>query len=204
LQHRIKNTLATVRAIAARSARTTPDPAAFVKAFEDRLIALAATHELLTQGKWEGADVRDLVERELSPYDISRLCLRGDAQLIPPRAAVPLGLALHELATNAAKYGALSTDRGRVELEWWTEDRDDGPRLRIRWREFDGPEVSGPLRRGFGTELLDGMMRRGAEPVLDFARTGLSCSFDLPIGPASGRPASPQQQHSGAPPHTHA
>jgi PAS domain S-box-containing protein len=204
LQHRIKNTLSTVRAIAARSARTTSDPAAFVKAFEDRLIALAATHELLTQGKWEGADVRDLVERELRPYDISRLRLRGDSQLIPPRAALPLGLALHELATNAAKYGALSTDRGRVELEWWAEDRSDGPRLRVQWREFDGPEVGRPSRRGFGTELLDGMMRRGAEPVLDFARTGLSCSFDLPIGPALGRPASSQPQDRGAAPQTHA
>lgn len=204
LQHRIKNTLSTVRAIAARSARTTSDPAAFVKAFENRLIALAATHELLTDGKWEGADVRALVEHELRPYDISRLRLRGDSQLIPPRAALPLGLALHELATNAAKYGALSTEQGRVELEWWVEDRPDGPRLCFRWREFDGPEVRGPSRRGFGTELLDGMMRRGAEPVLDFARTGLSCSFDLPIGPAAGPLRSPQPQDHGASPHTHA
>ena len=182
LQHRIKNTLATVRAIAARSARTTPDPQVFIRAFEDRLIALAASHELLTQGGWEGADVRDLIERELRPYDVSRVRLAGDRHQVPPQAAVPLSLAIHELATNAAKYGALSVDGGRVDVEWWTEEKMGHHRLRIHWRESGGPPVEGPSRLGFGTELLDGMMRRGADPVLDFARTGLRCTFELPLG----------------------
>lgn len=182
LQHRIKNTLATVRAIAARSARTTPDPQLFIRAFEDRLIALATSHELLTQGGWEGADVRDLIERELCPYDATRLRLAGDRRQIPPQAAVPLSLAIHELATNAAKYGALSAASGRVDIEWWTEEKMGRRRLRVHWRESGGPTVAGPSRRGFGTELLDGMMRRGAEPVLDFARDGLRCTFELPLG----------------------
>lgn len=198
LQHRIKNTLATVRAIAARSARTSPDPQVFIKAFEDRLIALATSHELLTQGGWEGADVRDLIERELRPYDVTRLRLAGDRRQVPPQAAVPLSLAIHELATNAAKYGALSADSGRVDVEWWTEEKMGQHRLRVHWRESGGPPVEGPSRRGFGTELLDGMMRRGADPVLDFARTGLRCTFELPLG----RPA-PIHSQGGATPNVH-
>lgn len=199
LQHRIKNTLATVRAIAARSARTTPDPQLFMRAFEDRLIALAASHELLTQGGWKGADVRDLIERELRPYDVSRLRLTGDRRQVPPQAAVPLSLAIHELATNAAKYGALSVEGGSVDVAWWSEMKMGQPRLRIHWRESGGPPVAGPSRRGFGTELLDGMMRRGADPVLDFARTGLRCTFELPLG----RSASTHSQ-GGAAPNFHA
>jgi len=199
LQHRIKNTLATVRAIAARSARATPDPQSFIRAFEDRLMALAASHELLTQGGWAGADVRDLIERELYPYDVGRLRLVGDRRQVPPQAAVPLSLAIHELATNAAKYGALSADSGRVDVEWWTEEKKGHHRLRVHWRESGGPPVAGPSRRGFGTELLDGMMRRGADPVLDFARTGLRCTFELPLGP-------PTRTHNqgGAAPNVHA
>jgi two-component sensor histidine kinase len=200
LQHRIKNTLATVRAIAARSARTTPDPQMFVRAFEDRLVALAASHELLIQGGWQGADVRDLIERELRPYDVSRLSLNGESQQIPPHAAVPLSLAIHELATNAAKYGALSAETGGVHLDWWAENKAGGPRLQVRWREHGGPAVLGPSRRGFGTELLDGMMRRGAESVLDFARTGLRCSFELPLG---APPALPTLTQGGVSPGSH-
>lgn len=195
LQHRIKNTLATVRAIAARSARTAPDPQVFIRAFEDRLIALAASHELLTLGGWKGADVHDLIACELRPYDVSRLRLTGDRLQVPPQAAVPLTLAIHELATNAAKYGALSVESGSVDVEWWSEEKAGRHRLRVFWRERGGPSVEGPSRRGFGTELLDGMMRRGAEPVLDFARTGLRCSFELPLGP----PASTQQKGGAAP-----
>ncbi|MCX7585312.1 sensor histidine kinase [Phenylobacterium sp. 58.2.17] len=198
LQHRIKNTLATVRAIAARSARTTPDPQLFIRAFEDRLIALAASHELLTQGGWKGADVLDLIERELRPYDVSRLRLAGDRRQVPPQAAVPLSLAIHELATNAAKYGALSADSGRVDVEWWTEEKLGQPRLRVQWRESGGPPVVGPSRRGFGTELLDGMMRRGADPVLDFARTGLRCTFELPLGHLA-----PTHSQGGSTPNAH-
>lgn len=181
LRHRVKNTLATVRAIAARTARTAETPDSFVKALETRLIALSTAHELLTQGRWESVPLRDLVEGELRPFDLSRIRIEGQNTYLPARAAMPMGLAVHELATNAAKHGALSVSDGTVDIVWWVVESGRTRSLRFTWVERGGPTVTTPERRGFGTELLDGLMRRGAEPVLDYARGGLRCTLEIQL-----------------------
>jgi PAS domain S-box-containing protein len=181
LRHRVKNTLATVRAIAARSARTAETPEAFVKVFETRLIALATAHELLTQGRWESVPLRALVDGELRPFDLSRIRIEGQDTCLPAPVAMPMGLALHELATNAAKHGALSVSEGSVDIVWWVIETDRSRSLRFTWVERGGPAVTTPERRGFGTEILDGLMRRGAEPVLDYARDGLRCTLEIAL-----------------------
>ncbi|WP_068876253.1 MULTISPECIES: HWE histidine kinase domain-containing protein [unclassified Phenylobacterium] len=181
LRHRVKNTLATVRAIATRTARTAETPESFIKALETRLIALSTAHELLTQGRWERVPLRDLVEGELRPFDLSRISIEGPDACLPARVAMPMGLAVHELATNAAKHGALSVSAGSVDIAWWVIESGPSRSLRFTWIERGGPPVTIPERRGFGTEILDGLMRRGAEPVLDYAREGLRCTLDIPL-----------------------
>jgi PAS domain S-box-containing protein len=181
LRHRVKNTLATVRAIATRTARTAETPDSFVKALETRLIALSTAHELLTQGRWESVPLRGLVEGELRPFDLSRIRVEGQDTCLPARVAMPMGLAVHELATNAAKHGALSVSDGSVDVVWCVIESGRTRSLRFTWVERDGPAVTTPERRGFGTELLDGLMRRGAEPVLDYARDGLRCTLEIAL-----------------------
>ena len=183
LRHRVRNTLATVRAIAARTARTADTPKAFIEALETRLIALATAHELLTQSRWESVPLRDLVEGELRPFDLSRIRIEGPATCLPAPVAMPMGLALHELATNAAKHGALSVSDGGVDIVWWVIGTGPARSLRFTWIERGGPTVTAPQHRGFGTEILDGLMRRGAEPVLDYARDGLRCTLEIALDP---------------------
>ncbi|MDZ4371245.1 MAG: PAS domain-containing protein [Phenylobacterium sp.] len=179
LNHRVKNTLATVQAIARQTARATPDPMAFREAFEARLLALSSTHNLLTAAGWVSAGLADVLRSELSPYGEGRFQLSGEAVALSPGEAVALGLVFHELATNAAKYGALSAPDGRIEVAWAVE----GAQLLLSWREFGGPPVTAPSRRGFGSRLiersLDGQM--GGRAALEFAETGLICRIRLPL-----------------------
>lgn len=185
LNHRVKNTLATVQSLASQTARNMPTPAEFRAAFEGRLIALSKAHDQLTLHHWESADLRDLVSAGFAPYgaEPNRLVLRGEDVVLRPRAVLTLAMAFHELITNAAKYGALSTPTGRIEVRWQPV-RDDGGvmRLCIEWEEQGGPPVVRPERRGFGSRLIEGGVAAelGGRVRLDFAPEGLRCIFDIP------------------------
>jgi two-component sensor histidine kinase len=183
LNHRVKNTLATVQAIAAQTLRTNAEPAAFRDAFESRLIALSATHDLLTATNWRSAALRDVLLLELKPFGPERYGLEGPQTSLSPAEALTLGLLFHELATNAAKYGALSTQEGCVDVGWRLVTTAEGAQLELDWIERGGPPVSPPTHRGFGSRLIErsltGQMRGKAE--LEFAPDGLRCRIVLPL-----------------------
>ncbi len=160
LDHRTKNTLATVVAIASQTAMRAATIADFTEAFQARLLALANTHNLLSQEHWQSASLRRILATELSPYDHNgdepRFTLDGEDVSIEPAAeALAFGMAVHELTTNAAKYGALSTPAGRVDVSWSIDRSGAEPMLRLRWVESGGPPVTPPTRRGFGLNLLE-------------------------------------------------
>ena len=179
LNHRVKNSLATVQAIAQQTLRTAETPAAFQRAFESRLMALSQTHDLLTATNWRGAALRDVLLSELGPFGPNHYELSGPAVDLTPPEALALGLVLHELATNAAKYGALSAD-GCVSVTWQAADG----RLSLTWRERGGPAVSPPTHRGFGSRLIERSLQGqlAGEAELDFAPDGLVCRIALPLG----------------------
>lgn len=186
LNHRVKNTLAIVLSIATQTLRHADSAEAFRAGFEARIMALAEAHNLLTDSNWQGASFRDIVERVLGPYrgdDKPRYTVEADrAAHVGPRAAVAMVMALHELATNAAKYGALSNPGGSVAVAWTTIPDTDPPRLRVEWRETGGPPVKRPSRTGFGSRLIKGLSEDAFGRVdLDFAPTGLVCTFELPL-----------------------
>lgn len=188
LNHRVKNTLATVQSIAAQSLREASDVESVRVNFENRLIALSQAHNLLTRDGWRGANLAELVLTELRPYRGAadeRIEMQGPAVWLAPNTAVALGMALHELTTNAVKYGALSNPNGRIVLEWeLAEQNPEADRLTLRWREMDGPPVAPPTRRGFGTRLIVGGLAHqlNGSVDLDFAPEGVRCviSFDVP------------------------
>jgi PAS domain S-box-containing protein len=200
LNHRVKNTLATVQSLASQSARGAATPAAFRESFEGRLIALSKAHDQLTRHHWESADLRELVTGSLAPYaGAERVTLRGEDVVLRPRAVLTLAMAFHELATNAAKYGALSVPGGRVEIGWRPvplEGGDGRGLLQIEWTEQGGPAVSEPGRRGFGSKLIEGgvVNELGGSARLVFAPQGLRCEVLIPLESAmpelSSRPGS--------------
>jgi PAS domain S-box-containing protein len=182
LVHRVKNSFAVIQSIARQTQRSTPEPNAFAVAFNGRLAAMAASHDLLTEGHWEGASLRDLVANQLTPFAAGgerRVHVEGPDVTLDPSLAVPLGLALHELATNATKYGSLSKPGGIVDLSWTVSRAGGGDNLSLVWRERGGPKVAPPARRGFGTSLIerglpDARIERSFDPE------GLICRVDLP------------------------
>ncbi|MFZ0269141.1 sensor histidine kinase [Caulobacter sp.] len=178
LNHRVKNTLATVQAISQQTLRSATDPAAFAKAFEARLLALSQTHNALTDSHWAGAGLRHILELELQPYGPERVSLEGPDVHLPARMALSLGMVFHELATNAAKYGALSRD-GRLSVSW----RREAEGLAFTWRETGGPLVITPTRRGFGSRLVERSIiseLRGTLQV-DYRAEGLVCQVWTPL-----------------------
>ncbi len=187
LNHRVKNTLATVQSIAAQTLRSASSPAAFRDAFEGRLLALSKTHDLLTRNSWRDADLHELAKQELAPYrrnNDERVLIEGPAVDLPPRYAINLGLVLHELVTNAAKYGALSMPSGHVKLTWTIVRHPDQPaQLRLHWSESGGPPVEKPKHQGFGSRLI----RRSIEGelagyiVINFAPAGMSYDVSVPL-----------------------
>jgi two-component system CheB/CheR fusion protein len=186
LNHRVKNTLATVQAIALQTLAGARDLQDFRTAFLSRLMGLAKTHNLLAREHWRGASLRELVAAELAPYthDAHHSAeIEGDPLVIEPKTALALSLALHELATNAGKYGALSAPGGGVRVSWQVDTRDDGRWLRLVWQEHGGPPVAPPAQRGFGTRLVgDGVPHElGGQVDLDFAATGVRCTIAFPL-----------------------
>jgi PAS domain S-box-containing protein len=177
LNHRVKNSLATVQSIASQTLRSATDLPSARAALEARIGSLARAHDLLTDRSWSGADLAAVVARALEPFAATRLKMLGPPVDVSPKHALALSMALHELATNAAKYGALSNATGCIEVRW--EVRPGA--LRLAWTESGGPVVSPPQRRGFGTRLLqDGLMREFASRTrLDYAPTGVRCEIEV-------------------------
>ena len=179
LNHRVKNTLAAIQAIAHNTLRQGVEPQ-IRQAFIDRLMALSKAHDLLTEHNWRGAELHDLIERVRSGYaSDDRLRLSGPRLWLRPNAALAVSLTMNELATNAAKYGALSNGDGRVDIRWdWAGESTP---LVINWVEQDGPAVREPERKGFGWRLIhSAFAEAGGQAELDFAATGLRCRIEVP------------------------
>ena len=200
LNHRVKNTLATVQSLATQTARGTDSPEAFRKAFEGRLIALSQAHDQLTRRHWKSADLRDIVEGATAPHlarpqeSQDQIAIEGEPITVTPRVALTLALGLHELTTNATKYGALSVPAGRIEVRWRIERRPSQPPLLwIEWRERGGPPVTAPERQGFGTRFIEGSVASELQgkAQLDYDPAGLVCTMEIPldVGDAGRRPA---------------
>jgi two-component sensor histidine kinase len=182
LNHRVKNTLATVQAMATQTLKNVERGPR--DAFLARLFALSSQHDLLTLDNWEGASLEGVVRRALRPWrqeGCVRFRVEGPAVHLDPKRALALGMVFHELATNAAKYGAFSTPAGTVKVNWVLEP--DGKLLRLQWEEEGGPQVSEPQYRGFGLRLIEHGLGReiSSKVTLDFREEGLLCSWDMKL-----------------------
>lgn len=187
LAHRVKNTLAVVQSIANQTMRSSPQPEAFRVAFQGRLQALAAANDLLMETSWAGAELEGFMDKQLAPLmprSSRQLHKRGPAVIVPAELSIPLGLALHELGTNAIKYGAWSASGGQVDLSWELKEATEGEetRLIVTWRERFGPPPVPSTRRGFGSTLIERGIP-GAVVERRFDPEGLFCRLDLPIPP---------------------
>jgi PAS domain S-box-containing protein len=186
LNHRVKNTLATVQSIASQTLRNAPTPEAAREAIESRLLALSRAHDVLTRENWEGAYLRDIVSEALEPYRNHgqvRFQWRGPEIQIAPGMALALSMALQELATNAVKYGALSNDTGEVHLTWLSDWTSSPPHLLLRWEEKGGPAVKPPTRKGFGSRLIERSLAQdlNGDVKIEYASRGLICTVDAPL-----------------------
>lgn len=186
LNHRVKNTLASVQSIARQTLRSARTAEEMSDVFTGRLIALASAHDVLTRENWEGAGLAKIVEVALAPFDERRIGRSGPDVRLDARAALALGMALHELATNASKYGALSNEAGEVRLTWVIREDGAAPILALEWRETGGPLVVAPKRRGFGSRLLTQGVRSelNGSAELEFAPGGVICRIVAPLGAA--------------------
>jgi PAS domain S-box-containing protein len=187
VSHRAKNMLSLVQAIARLTAASTPED--FIERFTSRIQALAANHDLLVRNEWRGADVDDLVRAQLAYFaDLvgSRIAVSGPKMHLNAAAAQAIGFTLHELATNAGKYGALSTDAGRVEVQW----RRDGEIFAMSWIERNGPPVRTPGHGGFGSTVIEAMVKHtlGGEVELDYAPSGLNWVLTCPAANVLDQP----------------
>jgi two-component sensor histidine kinase len=183
MNHRVKNILSVVDAIAHQTAAKNPED--LVERFSERIRALSANQDLLFRNEWKGVDIEDLVRAQLSHFaDLigSRIAVRGPKLRLKAAGAQAIGLALHELATNAGKYGALSADTGRVDVSWGT----DADTFTMNWTEREGPPVSAPKRSGFGTTVMKAMAEHSVQGTaeLDYAPSGLTWSLTCPAASA--------------------
>ena len=185
LNHRVKNTLAILQSIATQTFRSASR--AEREKFEGRLGALAEAHNLLSKEKWLGSDLQDVIGRVLQPYQLNtpgRMRMSGPNVPLSPRLAVVLSMIVHEIATNAAKYGALSNDSGTMTLDWEVLAENGKPKLRLVWAEAGGPPVTAPVQRGFGSRLIERSVRDqlGGEATVDFLPRGvvytLTCALE--------------------------
>jgi PAS domain S-box-containing protein len=181
LNHRVKNTLVTVQAMAEQTLRKSRNPAHFVESFRGRLQALSRAHDLLMRGTWTDVDLESLIREQLvvGPGQDGAINCSGPEMQLKPREAIHLGLVLHELGTNARKYGALKVPEGRLSVTWYRA----GDFVEISWVESGGPKVDPPSRRGFGTLLIERGLKvsLGGDARITFAPTGLTCDMRLPL-----------------------
>ncbi|HYJ30607.1 MAG TPA: HWE histidine kinase domain-containing protein [Allosphingosinicella sp.] len=190
LNHRVKNTLAVIQSIASQTFRGESAAPEARKAFESRLTALAGAHDLLTGRNWEAAPLSQVIERAGIGCGAGseRVRIEGEDIELPPRTAVSIAMALHELCTNAVKYGALSNEVGLVTVRWSISGRGDERRLRLEWIEEGGPPVAPPARRGFGSRMIErGLASElGGTVALEFHPEGVRCLIDAPLPAAGG------------------
>ena len=193
LNHRVKNTLSTVQSIVWQALRTASDAKGIREAIETRLFALSRSHDLLTRENWESAGLFDVVSDALEPFVVAdgrkeRLVISGSNIRFPPKAALALGIAFNELATNAVKYGAFSNGVGSIEIAWTVVPKPEGDRLDLCWQEKDGPPVVPASRKGFGSRVLDGGLAHELEGIivhLDYLSAGLTCTMNIPAPPGA-------------------
>lgn len=185
LNHRVKNTLTTVQAIASHTFRNGGGPDA-PKWFEGRLLALSRAHEVLTREHWDGANLLEILLQNLAPYSgetLDRFVVSGPDVRLPPKLALSVSIALHELCTNAVKYGALSNDIGHIDVKWSITEVEGASTVNIVWTEKDGPVVRQPAARGFGSRVIERTLAREHDAVvqLEFLPAGVSCSIRMPV-----------------------
>lgn len=187
LNHRVKNTLSTVQSIAWQVLRKTSDPEIIRDSIESRLFALARSHDLLTRENWEGAGLFDLVKAALKPFGVAdgrseRFIITGENIRLSPRATLTLGITFNELATNAVKYGAFSNEAGLIVIEWKIEPKLEGDRLILHWREKNGPPVTPPSQKGFGSQVIERGLTHELEGTvhLEYRADGVVCTIDIP------------------------
>jgi two-component sensor histidine kinase len=191
LDHRVKNTLANIQALVRHTKAGAGSLDEFALGLEKRINAMAHAHRLLSNSRWEGASVRSLVEEELAPFRAAKngpLRISGEDVLLSPAAALSFNLVVHELVTNAAKYGALSTPQGCISIHW--KRKDDGA-LAFSWKESGGPPVTPPSRRGFGSVVIERSLRhelKGASS-LRFEPDGVACEITIPAKHLIAHPA---------------
>ncbi|KQT52404.1 MULTISPECIES: PAS domain-containing sensor histidine kinase [unclassified Aureimonas] len=186
LNHRVKNSLATVQAIASQTFRNPENFERSKQDFSARLVSLARAHDVLTDANWVGASLREVINRTVGPHlgeAGNRFELDGPDVMLKPKAALAMSMALHELCTNAVKYGSLSVDGGRVGIAWRTQPVQGGERLRLVWTERGGPPVAKPSRKGFGSRLIErGLAAElGGDVEIAFDPRGVICTIDAPL-----------------------
>lgn len=187
LNHRVKNTLATVQSISRQTVRGTGVPDVVRDNLDSRLMALSAAHDILTGEQWSGADLTPVLRQACAPFGgPPTIDISGPSVRISPRIAITLALAFHELCTNAAKYGALSVPGGRVLIDWRFREEADTPELEILWRETGGPPVAPPTRQGFGTRLIQRSLASelGGRVEIDYAPGGVTCRLGVRLSQA--------------------
>jgi two-component system, chemotaxis family, CheB/CheR fusion protein len=183
LTHRVRNILAVIQAIARHTLPRSKATGAMVEQFEGRLAALASAHNLLVESDWKGAGLGELARQQLKAHtteNSNHLRIEGEPIVLPPDLATPFGLVLHELATNAAKHGALSTASGRVSVSWSVSHRNNRRILAFAWKETNGPKVTKAATSGFGTTLIQGAIP-GAQVSREFHGDGFVCTIELDL-----------------------
>ena len=193
LNHRTQNTLATVQAIAVQTLRRAANKEV-VDAFEGRILALSKAHSLLGRKHWETISLRDVIDQILQPFGLNdrrviRFSVKGDDVRLQPKAALTLAMVFHELATNAAKHGALSNEAaGKIDIAWQAEPTAQSDRIRLRWQESGGPTVKPSGRRGFGSRLIERGLAQdlGGEVHLDYEPLGVVCQIIIPVPAGAG------------------
>ena len=187
LNHRVKNVLATVQSIVAQAVRNSSDLPTVKESIETRIAALSRSHDLLGREKWDGAGLADLAREALAPFSVSagqaeRITISGENIRLSPKAALALGIAFHELATNALKYGAFSNEVGTVSIKWSLENKAEDRWLCLHWREKGGPMVKPPTRKGFGSRVIEQGLAHELDGKikLDYLPEGIVCTIDVP------------------------
>lgn len=189
LHHRVKNTLATVQAVAASTARSAKGLEQFQHAFSGRIASLARTHAILTEDERQAASLLDLLRMELARFaetSSRRVALEGPPVMLSSQVAIPLGMSIHELTSNSVKYGALSAERGSVTVAWDLQAEDGAPALHLNWLERGGPEVVAPSRQGYGARVLERVLggQVGATVAATYHPEGLEVTMTIPLGTA--------------------
>ena len=186
LNHRVKNTLSTVQSVVGQALQKASAPKVIRESIESRLFALSRSHDLLTREKWEGAGLRDLVKAVMEPFErvdgrAERFAITGENIRLPPKTALALGIAFHELANNAVTHGAFSNEAGSILIAWTIEPMPEGDRLILRWQEKDGPPVTLPSQKGFGARVLERGLAHELDAAvqLDYPADGLMCRIDI-------------------------